>query len=310
MFTELNIFSCENEVSLSGMQKMMAEWGNAILGFLPSLLSAAIILLAGLWGIRLVVRIMQKALSKSKADHTIVSFLTSVVRTVLYIVLAVSVLSALRFNVSTLITALGAAAVTVGLALRDSLANVASGTLIILNRKFKTGDFIETEGIVGEVMRIDIMNTTLRTYDHKEVVIPNSRLSSNNIINHFSLEDRRIEIPVPVSYKEDIADTRKAVMKAVEENPLIMKDDRNRVIFQQFGSSSLDLVVWAWCRSEDYWPALFSLREDIRSGLLKAGIEVPFDQLDVHLEGDPAEMAMYMEYKAAKKEKLSGDDKK
>ena len=89
-----------------------------------------------------------------------------------------------------------------------------------------------------------------------------------------------------------------------------MKDDRNRVIFQQFGSSSLDLVVWAWCRSEDYWPALFSLREDIRSGLLKAGIEVPFDQLDVHLEGDPAEMAMYMEYKAAKKEKLSGDDKK
>ena len=197
MFPGIIIFPSENEVSLNGMQKMLEGWGNAILGFLPALLSAAIILLAGIWGIRIVVRIMQKALSKSKADHTIVSFLSSVVRTVLYIVLVVSVLSALRFNVSTLITALGAAAVTVGLALRDSLANVASGTLIILNRKFKTGDFIETEGIVGEVMRIDIMNTTLRTYDHKEVLIPNSRLSSNNIINHFSLEDRRLEIPVP-----------------------------------------------------------------------------------------------------------------
>ncbi len=281
------IDTSEVEENISHFQQWLNETGDWFLGYIPHLITAILVLVAGWWLIKLVIKIMTKALNKSKADLTIISFLTSVTKTVLFIFLGVSVLSALQFDVSTLITALGAAAVTVGLAIKDSLANVASGTLIILNRKFKTGDYIETEGIVGEVMKIDMMYTTLRTYDHKEVLIPNSRLSTNNIINHFNLEDRRLEIPVSISYEEDIAKARSVIMELIKGDKRVLQEKPNKVIVEQFGESSVDLKVWIWCVPQNYWALLFDMREGIKNALDKAGIEIPFNQLDIHLDDFP-----------------------
>ena len=155
-----NALEGEVQQNLSNMQIWLNDAADWFMGYIPNIISAVVLLLGGYWLIRLLIHIMTRALNRSKADQTIISFLTSVTKAALWVCLGVCILGSLRFDISTLIATLGAAAVTIGLAIKDSLANVASGTLIILNRKFKTGDFIETEGIVGEVMKIDIMYTT------------------------------------------------------------------------------------------------------------------------------------------------------
>ena len=272
------------EKNLTVMQKWLNEAGEWIIGFIPNIIAAVIFLIAGYWLIKLIVHIIHKALEKGNADHTIISFLVSVSRASLAIMLGVCILATLGVNVATLLAALGAAAVTVGLAIKDSLANVACGTLIILNRKFKTGDFIETEGIIGEIMRIDIMYTTLRTYDHKEVLIPNFRLASNNVINHFKLDDRRLEIHVPVSYSQDIGQARKVVMDYIATVKGVLQDKPNRIIVNNYGDSSVDMILYVWCNSNEYWPVLYEVMDGVKAALDKAGIEIPFNQLDVHFD--------------------------
>ena len=276
----------EVEQKLNSMQRWIQGLADWFLSILPHLVEALIVFVAGLWVIRIVLKIMKRAMNKAKVDHTVVSFLHSVVKAALYICLVISILSILGLDVSTLIAALGAAAVTVGLALKDSLSNVASGTLIIINRKFKTGDFIETEGIIGEVIKIEMMYTTLRTYDYKEVMIPNSRLTSNNVINHFTLEARRLEIPVPISYREDYEKAKEVIMKVINDEDRLLKDRTNRVVIDKFGESSVDLLVWVWCESEDYWPVLFDMKTNIKKALDNAEIEIPFNQLDVHFDNE------------------------
>lgn len=274
------------EQKISRFQQWLNGAGEWFMGMLPNFLTALIILIGGWWLIKLVLRVMTKALDKGKVDKTVITFLNSLIKTVLWIILGICILSALGFDVSTLITALGAAAVTVGLALKDSLSNVASGTLIIINQKFKTGDFIETEGIIGEVIKIEMMYTTLRTYDYKEVMIPNSRLTANNVINHFTMGARRLEIPVPISYEEDYEKARAVIMDVLHSDERIMQDRGNKVVVDKFGESSVDLIVWLWCSPEDYWPVLFDTRVSIKKALDKAGITIPFNQLDVHFDGD------------------------
>ena len=272
------------EENISLMQKWLNSTTDWAISKIPNLIGAVIVFIAGWWLIKLVRLLMKKALKKGKADHTVVSFLDSLVNTSLIIILSVWTISILGFDISSILAALGAAAVAICLALKDSLSNVASGTLIILNKKFKTGDFIETEGIIGEVIKIEMMYTTLRTYDYKEVLIPNSRLTSNNVINHFSLEYRRVDIPVPISYKEDIDKARDVIMKLIKSSKMILQDKNNKVCVDKFNDSSVDLIVWIWCKSENYWPVILNMREQIKNTLDENGIEIPFGQLDVHLD--------------------------
>ena len=173
--------SIEEKINL--MQKWIENSWKWFLSYLPNLISAIVIFLAGWWVTNIICNLITKALNKAKADKTVVSFLHSVINFALKAIVIICVLSALGLDVTTIVTTIGAAAITVGLALKDSLSNVASGTLIILNKKFKIGDYLETEGLKGIVVKIDMMYTTLCTYDNKEILIPNSRLTSNNIIN-------------------------------------------------------------------------------------------------------------------------------
>lgn len=294
----------EVQKQVSELEKQLAGLKDWSIEFAFNLLFALIILLIGYWLIKLLLKIFVKAMNKSKADPSVTTFLHSVINVGLKILLFIAVIGTLGFDVSTIIAALGAAAVTIGLAIKDSLANVASGTLIILFKKFKTGDFIETEGIIGEVIKVDLMYTTLRTYDYKEVLIPNSRLTTNNVINHFSLESRRLEILVPISYAEDIEKARKVILDAALKSEYILKDMNNRVEVDKFNQNSVDLWVWLWVRSEDYWNALFDARQNIKSALDEAGITIPFSQLDIHLDDKDSLRKFESVMEDRKKEKI------
>ncbi len=273
--------SVEEKLSLA--QKWLDTAYSWFIDFLPRLISAAIIFLLGWWITKIICRIITKAMNKAKADSTVISFLHSVINFSLKTIVVICVLSTLGFDVTTIIATIGAAAVTIGLALKDSLANVASGTLIILNHKFKIGDYLETEGLKGKVVKIDMMYTTLCTYDNKEILIPNSRLTSNNIVNYFVQEERRIDLIIPIAYSEDIQKAREVIMKLINNNDRVIQEKYNRVAVQTLNESSVDLSVWIWCRSEDYWNMLEEMQESIKNSLDANHIAIPFNQLDVHI---------------------------
>lgn len=271
------------EQNLNTVQTWLTNAYNWFISYLPNLISALIILILGWWATKILCKLLLKAMTKSKADPTVASFLHSVINLALKIVVIICVLSTIGFNVTTIITTVGAAAVTIGLALKDSLANVASGTLIILNKKFKIGDYLETEGLKGIVKKIDMMYTTLCTYDNKEVLIPNSRLTSNNIVNYFVQEERRIDLIVPIAYSEDIDKAREVIMTLVRHDERVIQEKRNRVAVDKLNESSVDLSVWIWCHSTDYWLVLEDMIESIKKTFDANGITIPFNQLDIHL---------------------------
>lgn len=283
LLLDQTIISGDVEEKLSFAQRSLESLWEKIVDIFPSFIISLIIFFIGWWLIKLVCKIFVKAMKKGNADNTVISFLHSIVNLSLKIILCIIVLSTMGFDVTTLIATISAAAVTVGLALKDSLANVASGTLIILNQKFKTGDYIETEGLAGEVVKIEMMYTTLRTYDNKEIMIPNSRLTSNNITNYFVRNERRVDLLIPIGYNEDIQFARKVIFKVIESDERVLIEKNNKVAINQLNESSIDLTVWIWCKSEDYWSVKDDMQEKIKAALDENGINIPYNQLDVHL---------------------------
>ncbi len=301
--------SLQSSEELTGLEKninITQQWlenaYNWFINYLPNIISAVLILIIGFWLTRIVGKLILKALKKSKADPTVSSFLHSLIGVTLKIIIVICALSTLGVDVTTIITTIGAAAVTIGLALKDSLANVASGTLIILNKKFKIGDYLETEGLKGKVVKIDMMYTTLCTYDNKEILIPNSRLTSNNITNYFVQDYRRIDLIIPIAYSEDIAKARDVIMTLINNNDMVIKDRNNRVAVDTLNESSVDLSVWIWCRSENYWVLMEYMKESIKNSLDANHIQIPFNQLDLHIidKGTKKELPTELE-----KEKIS-----
>lgn len=275
------------EQSISAAQKWLEGLWNWFVSYLPNLISAILIFIVGWWAAKFLTKLIIKAFTKAKADPTVTSFLSSIIGALLKIIIVICALSTMGFNMTTIITTLGAATVTVGLALKDSLSNVASGTLIILNKKFKIGDYLETEGLKGNVVKIGMMQTTLCTYDNKEVLIPNSRLTSNNVINYFVNEERRIDLIVPIAYSEDIAAARKVIMTLIDSSDMVIHERRNRVAVETLNESSVDLSVWIWCHSKDYWILMEEMKESIKKSLDANNITIPFNQLDVHIIDKP-----------------------
>ena len=274
------------EQNLSIAQKWLETAYNWAAAFLPKLIAAAIIFLAGWWLVKLVCKISVRAMTRAKIDKTVISFLNSILNAALKVLIILCVLSTVGFDMTTLIATVSAATVAIGLALKDSLANVASGTLIIINKKLKVGDYIETEGLQGTVVKIDMMYTTLCTYNNREILIPNSRLTSNNVINYFVREKRRVDLVIPIPYEADVEKARKVIMDLLDESELVLHEENNKVQIDKLNESSVDLIVWIWCNSEDYWKTYYGMREMIKFRLEENGINIPFNQLDLHIVED------------------------
>ena len=274
------------EENLNIAQRWLETAYNWAAAFLPKLIAALVIFLIGWWLTKFICRLAERAMTRAKVDKTVVTFLNSILNAALKVLVILCVLSTVGFDMTTLIATVSAATVTIGLALKDSLSNVASGTLIIINKKFKVGDYIETEGLKGTVVKINMMYTTLCTYNNREIQIPNSRLTSNNIINYFVREKRRVDLIIPIAYSEDVEEARKVIMDLLYGSDLVLQGENNRVYVDKLNESSVDLSVWIWCNSEDYWLVYYSMQENIKKALDKNGIKIPFNQLDVHIVED------------------------
>lgn len=264
---------------------MADKFAEKLLDYAPNLLYALLIFLIGFLIIKLIVKILRKAFEKSPVENTAASFLISLVRSVLYVILIVMILSQLKVPMSSIVAALGTAGLAIGLALRDSLSNVAGGFIVMFNRPFKAGDYVEINGNQGVVNQITILYTKLLTIDNKAIMIPNGKVASATIINYTQEELRRLELTFHISYSADHKAAEKVILDTVKSNPLsLTKPDEPFVKVSSHASNSLDLILRVWVKSENYWDLRFDLLAEVKDAFDKEKIEIPYNQLDIHID--------------------------
>lgn len=251
---------------------------------LISILSAAVIVILGIWLGNFARKMAVKVLEKHNVDRSVHLFLSRSVSIFIKIIFVVIALSQLGVNINSFIAAIGAAGITAGLGLKDSISQFASGIQILFNKTFQSGDFIEIDGLSGNVEEIHFMYTTLITIDNKRVTIPNNHITSNDIVNYTAKDTRRIDFVFSISYDDNISKAKGILYRTARENPNILVDPAPYAGVSKHGSSSIELVFQAWCKSNNYWNAYYTMQEDVKLAFDKNGINIPFEQLDIHIK--------------------------
>ena len=267
--------------SLSGWEQL-AQTG---MSFGTNLLAALAIYFIGRWVATRVVTLMKAALTRAKVDKTLVSFLGNVANIGLLILVIIAALGKLGIPTTSVTALIGGAGLAVALSLKDQLSNFAAGALIILFRPFKVGDFIRVNGFEGIVREIKMVQTSLSTPDNEEVVLPNSMVMSNSIVNRSSLSLCRAQVVVGVDYACDLKVAKDAVLRAATEHPLcVQTEERPAVVYiTNLGDSAIEITLWAWTQEENLGLFRFALNEQVVENLRAANINIPFPQRDVHL---------------------------
>ena len=255
------------------------------MSFGTNLLAALAIFFIGRWVATRVVTLMKAALTRAKVDKTLVSFLGNVANIGLLILIIIAALGKLGIPTTSVTALIGGAGLAVALSLKDQLSNFAAGALIILFRPFKVGDFIRVNGFEGIVREIKMVQTSLSTSDNEEIILPNSVVMSNSIVNRSSLSLCRAQVVVGVDYACDLKVAKDAVLRAATEHPLcVQTKERPAVVYiTNLGDSAIEITLWAWTQEENLGPFRFALNEQIVENLREANINIPFPQCDVHL---------------------------
>lgn len=257
--------------------------------YLPTVGAALGILIGGFLLSLLVVHIFRKALGRSKLDPSLVSFFVHVVRLLCYSIVVLSVLTHLGVSTTGLVAFFSAAVAAVALALKDNISDIASGIVILFTRPFVTGDYIEFGEYKGFVQKIDIIQTKLLTYEDTNIIIPNSKITTNEINNYTAHPQMRVKVDIPVSYKADVDTTRHVLLETAKTIPNILTDEAHTPVVRlsKFGESSLDFFIICWCDFKDYWDVYFNLTDAVKRALDQNGIQIPYNQLDVHIIDQP-----------------------
>lgn len=252
---------------------------NSFLEFLPDLIFSIIILFVGWILSKYLTRFIVSCIKKSKVDPAAVYFFKSLILITLRIAVILMALGQLGVNVSTLVTALGAATVTVGLALQDTLGNVASGILLIFTQPFKKGDYLKIDQDEGTVTKISLFSTHMNTADNKEIVIPNKNVTSESVINYSSNKERRVDLTFNIAYNNDVLATKKIIRDIIDNNKKILHEKEPVIgVFSQ-NDRCLTLDVKFWCKTEDYWDLYYNIEEQINIAFDKNGVKVPYQVL-------------------------------
>ena len=270
-----------------GKMDWQTVWENLLRGlasFFGDLVLAALIFIVGWFLARLAARLTKKAISRGKVDALVASFVGSLVKALVMIVAAVSAVAQLGVNITSLVAALGAAGLTASFALQGSLSNLVSGMQIIFTKPFKMGDYLSFGTYEGTVKRIEILSTTLSTFDNKEVIIPNSMITSDVVVNFTSSGTRRLDLSYGVSYQSDLARVKEILRELVDGDQRVLREPEPLIAVGEMRDSSIVVVAKFWCKQEDYWPLYYTMQEAVKNAFDREGISIPYPQLDVHLK--------------------------
>ncbi len=267
----------------SGIGEFFSNMLNSILGVIPTILFAILVLIVGLIVSKLAIKLLSKGLSKTKLEVTVTKFTTQIAKIAIYVLLITIVLNILGIPSASIIAVIGTAGVAIGLALQNSLSNVAGGFLLMITKPFKIGDYIVSNGVEGTVSAISILHTRLDSATNQAIFIPNGLAINATIINNSGNETRRVDLTFSISYNEDFARAQEIILDVYNAHEMVLDDPTPQVRMLEHGENALIIAARAWCRSGDYWDVYFDLTEQVREAFLENGIEIPYKQLDVHM---------------------------
>ena len=262
---------------------------NWIVNNIWNIVAAILVLVVGIFVIKIVMRILKKVFAKSKVEKAAQSFILSVLKFALWLVLILAVISTLGISITGFVVVLSAASLAISLALESSLSNLVNGFLLVSTKLFKEGDYITVAGNEGTVRAIKMLYTVLRTGDNKTITIPNSKIMSSEIINYSTQKTRRLELKFDVSYSTDIDKAKAIVNEVLDSTPLVLANPEPLVVMSALGASSVTILVRVWAMSGDYWTLNWYLLDHIFNEFKRNNINIPYNQLDVYVkkEQDP-----------------------
>ena len=245
--------------------------------------AALLILLIGWWLAKRVVKLVDRALQRMEAEEILRGFVRNVVFVALMVVVVIAALQKFGVPTTSLLAMLGAAGLAIGLALKDSLSNIASGLMLIVQRPFKAGDAVQVAGVEGVVEQVRIFTTRMRTYQNELIVLPNSEITTKPIVNLTYKPLRRADIAVGIGYEERIDRVREVLLEVAKANDAVLSKPASDVIVANIGDSSINLVLRAWIKTEAFAQTRSELTEGVHRSLTDAGISMPYPQRDVHV---------------------------
>jgi small conductance mechanosensitive channel len=254
-----------------------------LITYAVNIVAAIFILLIGNFIAKTIAKGISKVLRKKEMDEAVIQFLHSLMHYGLLIIVFIAALSRVGVQTASVIAVIGAAGLAIGLALQGSLSNFAAGVLIVAFRPFKSGDYVEIDGVGGSVEAIQMFSSILRTPDNKMVVVPNAKVIGSPITNYSRHETRRIDFVIGVAYDADLKKTKEVLRRVVTADSRVLTDPEPTIGVVSLGDSSVNFVVRPWVKTTDYWGVYFDLMQAIKEELDKENIGIPFPQMDVHL---------------------------
>lgn len=269
------------------VEATVEKLGEKALSLGGRILFAVICFLIGVQIIKFVRRCVHRGMERAKADVGVTQFVDSFLKAALYVVLCFMLAASFGVDAASIVALLGSAGVAIGLAVQGSLSNLAGGVLILMLKPFKVGDYIVegSGGKEGEVSEIQIFYTKLVTPDNKIIILPNGSLANNSIVNVTGGGCRRLDVPVSIAYDADLKKAKEVLTRALQEDGKTIKSREMFVFVDELADSSIRLIARCWFANEDYWEGKWRITENIKYALDEAGIEIPFNQLDVHVKG-------------------------
>ena len=275
------------EETLTALGKFFNNIWEAFLRAIPSILLAIAILIVGIILTKICIKLMSKGLSKTKLDLTVVKFTTQVTKILLYVLLLTVVLSMVGIPATSIITVIGTAGVAIGLALQNSLSNVAGGFLLMITKPFKIGDYIISNGVEGTVSQISILHTRLDSVTNQAIFIPNGLAINAVVVNNSQNDERRVDVDFSISYKDDFELARQTITDIIKAHDKVDKQREIFVRMSDHGESAIIITSRCWCKNADYWQVHFDLIEQVRAAFIEKNIEIPFKQIDININALP-----------------------
>ena len=246
-------------------------------------IAALVIFIIGRWVAKGLRKFIRKLMTRSNVDETLISFVVNLIYVAMLAFVIIAALNQLGIQTASFIAILGAAGLAVGLALQGSLSNFAAGVLMIIFRPFQVGDLVEGAGVTGTVEEIQIFTTQLKTPDNKTIIIPNSNMTADNIINYSAKGTRRVDMVFGIGYEDDIDKARQIILDILAQDERVLKDPEPAVLMSELADSSVNFATRAWADSGDYWGVFFDTTEQVKKRFDAEGISIPYPQQDVHL---------------------------
>ena len=289
-----NILSPETVVNASTAEliksgrfdELFNQFITGSIDFMGKLLVALLIFYMGKWMIHRLIRLSDRVMVKRVEDIALRSFLMNIFNITLFAILIMLIINIVGTKTVSIAALIGSVGLAVGLAVKDNLANFAGGVMLLLNKPFRGGNYIEAQGVGGTVQSIGILYTTLLTPENKTIHIPNGPLSTGNITNYSTQATRRVDLTVNVEYGSDVEQVKRLLLDIAEKHPQVLDEPAPFSRMVKMNDSSIDFVLRVWTLAGDYWPVTFDLNEQTYEALNAEGLNIPFPQMTLHLAKD------------------------